>query len=507
VSEPPRGVSQPPRGVSDPPAGPLALDRSARVIDGGRAILGGDPPRLLTLTETGARALQALAAGLPPDTRAREILARRLLAAGLAHPLAPSAAAAAAAAAAVTVVVPVRDRATALDRCLTALAQPRVIVVDDGSADPSAVAAVAARHGARLVRRERSGGPAAARNAALAHIDTELVAFLDSDCVPHAGWLSPLCGHLAADPGLGAVAPRVRASTALARRPAIARFAAARSPLDLGPHPALVRPGGRVAYLPTAALVCRRAALGAGFDEALRHGEDVDLVWRMGDAGWRLRYEPAAVVGHEEPNTLRGLLGRRYRYGTSAGPLARRHPGRLAPLVLHARPLAVAGRLRGAGVPPALVASLAARDLAETVVATGRTATMLAPGLLAAGVAGRRTRPLALGLLAAEPLRAWARARPRLDPVRFAALAVVDDVAYGAGVWAGALRARTARPLIPRVITTRSGGPATDPDLYPPRAGDDHSVLRPLRDPRRLVVGHRRRVARVLPPAGQAPPS
>jgi mycofactocin system glycosyltransferase len=439
--------------VSGRPAGPLVLDRSARLIDGGRAVLGGDPPRVLTLTDTGAQALRAIATGQPADTPASAILARRLLGAGLAHPLAP-----AVRADSVTVVIPVRDRAAALGRCLAALAHARVVVVDDASADPSALATVCSRHGARLIRRERSGGPAAARNAALPHVDTELVAFLDSDCVPRPGWLEILCGHLDADPGLGAVAPRVLPMASPGPHPApgprsaVARFAAARSPLDLGPHPALVRPGGRVAYLPTAALVCRRAALGDGFDEALRHGEDVDLVWRMGDAGWRLRYEPAAVVGHEEPGSLRGLLGRRYRYGTSAGPLARRHPDRLAPLVLHARPLVVTGRLRRAGVPRALVARLATRDAAETLVAIGRTATMLAPAALAAGLADRRTRPVAVALLAAEPLRGWARVRPPLDPVRFAALALADDIAYGAGVWTGALRARTARPLVPRVL-------------------------------------------------------
>ena len=47
----------------------------------------------------------------------------------------------------------------------------------------------------------------------------------------------------------------------------------------------------KVSYVPTAALLVRRAALdsvtpggGAVFDPALRYGEDVDLVWRLHDA-------------------------------------------------------------------------------------------------------------------------------------------------------------------------------------------------------------------------------
>jgi mycofactocin system glycosyltransferase len=465
--------------------GALVLDRGARLCDGGRTLLGGDPPRALRLTDDGAAVLRALIDGAGPDSSASRALARRLIDAGLAHPgprRAPTGE--------VTAVVPVRDRVAELERCLAALvAVPgdrpgRLLVVDDGSRDASAVAEVAARHGAELLRRAHPGGPAAARNAALATIDGGLVAFVDCDCLPEAGWLSSLCGALAGDPGLGAVAPRVRPLTA-AREGALERFAAARSPLDLGPEPAAVRPGGRVSYVPTAALLARRAALGAGFDAGLRHGEDVDLVWRMHDAGWRIRYEPAATVRHAEPQRLRAWLGRRYRYGTAAGPLARRHPGRLAPLVVHARPAAVVGLLAARrpglaglvlaghtaattrslhrlGVSPATVAGLAVRGCAEMAVGVGRAATIVAPGALALGlVHGRagRARPAVAALGLAGPLHGWLRARPDLDPVRWTALSIADDVAYGAGVWAGAVTARTAAPLLPRGRTLHGQRP------------------------------------------------
>ncbi len=485
--------------------GSVDLDRGARVLDGGRTVVGGDPPRALRFTDAGARALGALlaqdtappaedTAPLAQDTAppaedtappaedsdpARRALRTRLIDGGVAHPRPRRAPASVGD---VTVVVPVRDRAAALDRCLAAVADTRVIVVDDGSRDAAGVVAVCARHGARLIRRERSGGPGVARNAALAHVSTELVAFLDSDCVPDAGWLELLAGTLA-DPRVAAAAPRVRPvdpdpdpgpgpGPAHRRAGPVARFAASRSPLDMGDAPTAVRPGGRISYVPTAALLVRRSALDGGFDPGLRHGEDVDLVWRIHDAGHRVRYEPAATVRHAEPRRWRELLARRYRYGTSAAPLARRHPSRLAPIVVHPRPVAVVAlaaagrpalaagaavahvaattvRLRRAGVPPRAGAGLAARGLADSAVAIGRAATMLAPALLAAGLVLRRTRPAALGLLLAEPVRGWSRVHPRLDPVRWAALAIADDVAYGAGVWAGAARARTTLPLRP----------------------------------------------------------
>ena len=131
--------------------------------------------------------------------------AQRLLDAGLAHPDLPPGAAVE-----VTVVVPVKDRTAGLARLLAALradpgtADCPVVVVDDGSADPAAVAAVAGRHGAGLVRHESARGPAAARNAGLRAVTTAAVAFVDSDCVPENGWLPRLTRHLA-DPRLAGI--------------------------------------------------------------------------------------------------------------------------------------------------------------------------------------------------------------------------------------------------------------------------------------------------------------
>ncbi len=184
------------------------------------------------------------------------------------------------------------------------------ITIDDGSTPPLA----GATH--RLpVRR----GPAAARNAARPFVDTELVAFLDADVEAPDGWLEPLLAHFD-DPKVGLVAPRVTGETG--------------SPLDLGDEPARIRSGTRVSYVPGAALVVRVAAFDAvgGFDPTLRFGEDVDFVWRLDEAGWRCRYEPAGAVWHEPRATLAERLRQHAGYGTSAAPLALRHPGALSPV-------------------------------------------------------------------------------------------------------------------------------------------------------------------------------
>ena len=268
-------------------------------------LFGGAPARVLRLSRTGRAALAELWAG-PVRSGAAGRLARKLTDTGLAHPRPP----APAARPDVTVLIPVRDRAVLLDRCLSALGDSYpVLVVDDGSEDPGAVADVAAAHGAALVRRPVNGGPGAARNTGLLSVATDLVAFLDSDCVPEPGWIERLAAHLA-DPAVAAAAPRM---VAVPAGPSWAgRYTTAACCLDLGDAEARVVPGTRVAYVPTAALVVRRAALargaGAGsvFDPALRWGEDVDLVWRLHAAGWR---NPLRAGGPGIPPRAQRLAG------------------------------------------------------------------------------------------------------------------------------------------------------------------------------------------------------
>jgi mycofactocin system glycosyltransferase len=255
----------------------------------------------------------------------------------------------------------------------------------------------------------------------------------------------------------------------------IGAYEAARSPLDLGAEPGPVRPGSRVSYVPAAALVCRVGPLAAlgGFDESLRTGEDVDMVWRLAAAGWRCRYEPAAEVWHEVRPSLRALAAQRLSYGRAAAPLAARHgdavaPARLTLSAAAAWSLALVGLPSlGAAVAATPAAGLARRarlpllDAARLTLAGAQSAgEQLAaattrpwlPLAVAVSVRSRRTRRWLMLAVAVPAARDWLRLRPALDPVRFAALRLLDDAAYGAGVWQGCLRERTLRPLLPALV-------------------------------------------------------
>ena len=350
---------------------------------------------------------------------------------------------------------------------------PPVIVVDDGSLGPGTAIAAHAGH-AHVERHDRPRGPAAARNTGWRLSDADVVAFVDADCVPSEGWLAVVLRHFA-DPGVGAVAPRIAPAAGPGTRRWIAAYERHRSPLDMGDQEGRVRPRSRIPYVPAAALVVRRSALESvdGFDEDLFAGEDVDLVWRLVEAGWTVRYEPRAVVGHPVRPDLGAWLEQRFVYGSSAAALAARHDKAVAPL-------AVSGWSAAAWALVAL-----RRPAAGAVVAAGTTA-LLAPrlrslehpaqealrlgglGHLQAGrqiadavrrvwwpvavplaLRWRRVRPALLAAFVVPPLLDWIRHRPPLDPVRWTAARVADDLAYGAGVWRGAVGARSAASLRP----------------------------------------------------------
>lgn len=322
----------------------LAPDVRVRPRPDGGVLLGGSPLRVLRLNAAAWREFSALSQGLAVRSRAAGRVAARLVDAGIAEPVPP--AAAGPGVEEVTIVIPVRDRPQALARCLATVGPAAaVLVVDDDSVRPDLVLSAAEIAGARVVRRASNGGPAAARNTGLAACRTPLVAFVDSDCSPEPGWLAGLLAHFA-DPAVGAAAPRI---VGLPSDSWLSRYDEQRSALDMGEHPGRVAPLTRIGYVPAAAIVIRRSALGAGFEERLRVGEDVDLVWRLHAQGWRVRYEPAARVRHEHPVSVGAWARRRYQYGTSGGQLGRRHPGKVRPAVtsvVAAAPLALAGRGR-----------------------------------------------------------------------------------------------------------------------------------------------------------------
>lgn len=450
------------------PAGfEVRIRDDVRRIDG-QLLLGGSPLRMVRLSPTAVRLAQ--------DGRVRvsdpvtETLAARLLDSNVADPVLegegvdPGL---------LTVVVPVRDRPEQLSRTLAHLRPLHCIVVDDASRDRGTIAHVAAEHGAELVPLTVNVGPGAARNAGLRRVRTPYVAFVDSDVLVDAATLRRLARHFA-DDHVALVGPLVRSRARSSQPRWFERFDEQVSSLALGTRACSVHPGAAVAWLPSACLVGRTDRLGTGFSEDLRVGEDVDLIWRLVARSEVVRYDPSEVAHHDTRTTMSGWLGRKFYYGTGGAPLAVRHGRTGAPAVMSptmavaaaavlvryrwSLPLAAAGVALGArSLDRRLPSSSQRRALAARLAVQGlwwavrqESALLLRHWWPAAALLALRSRSVRRALISALLVDVVA-ARIDHPGVQYAPLCRrLDDLAYGAGLWAGAMRARSLLCLAPR---------------------------------------------------------
>ena len=291
------------------------------------------------------------------------------------------------------------------------------------------------------------------------------VAFVDSDVTVPPGSLERLLAHFA-DPLVAISAPRRCYPAKPDHAGWIAGYENRHSALDLGAVPGNVGPGRRVPYVISAAMVARRTAIGSGFVEALKIGEDVDLGWRVSAAGWRVvwptpeRSSCATIESDSGP-----LLRKRWAYGRSIGPLAQRHPGTLAPLrasrlTIATIAVAISGRpapatallltramrlhrhLRGDLI---LTARMTGIDVWYTSLGAARAARRSwLPALLLAASSSRRARRI---LLFAVLLRLVED--DHLHP-RYLPLALLDDFIAALALWSACAALRIVDPLLPR---------------------------------------------------------
>ncbi|MEI8126532.1 MAG: mycofactocin biosynthesis glycosyltransferase MftF [Actinomycetota bacterium] len=452
----------------------VILDASAEFV-GAEILAGGSPWRVLRLPGASREVAEAWRHGGQVDESSARF-ARTLITYGLLHPEYPNVADLSE----VTVVIPHWNDERGLTTTLRSCRGLSVVVVDDGSDDVGAWRSIADEFGARTISLEENSGPGFARNQGAAGVTTDFVLFLDTglavaDLTSVVGRLLSHCN----DPRVAVVAPRITGGHEDSWR---SGFEKRFSPLDLGPASSLVTPQSRVSYVPSAALLVRRSAIGEGFDTSIRVGEDVDLVWRLHDAGWLIRYDASVTVAHPARDSWSAWWRQRHAYGLSAAALAERHPGRLAPA--HIDPwsflswVALAfGRVRIATASSLVAQQIIQRQLPETLsdapdVArhlvirglwrsagpTGRSLVRSFGPLLLAATLLRYLRRPALAIFIVGTCVRW-RGQSRVVP-RDIPLAVADDLAYASGLWRGAVTRRQWSVVTPQV----SKIPVTIPD-------------------------------------------
>ncbi len=380
----------------------------------------------------------------------------------------------------VSIVIPVKDRADDLRNCLTSLQQldypqdkVEVIVVDDGSSDNTPQ--VAEELGAVLLASGVvGGGPALARNKGAAVASGEILAFIDSDCSAAEDWLADLLPAFS-DEKLAAVGGWV---DGMHHGSVLDRYEAVMSSLNLGRREMSGGAGGDTFYLPSCNLLMRKTAFVAagGFRTELQVGEDVDLTWRLRDAGWKIQYLPIGTVYHAHRAVLWPFMRRRFDYGTSEGLLQQLHPLRgkkmlLPPMLVSILLLMTVAAVTFSLLPLPAAALLLLIDSCSTKRRMGKQGLCLSIGkiltariravgslgyylgyhllryyllpLLLMSILYLPAAPLTLGLLLAVGLVDYRVRKPGMSLPGFYHCYFLEQLAYGSGAFWGCFKLKS----------------------------------------------------------------
>jgi GT2 family glycosyltransferase len=223
----------------------------------------------------------------------------------------------------VSVVVCTYNGGRTLEQCLRsleALDYPdyEVIVVDDGSTDDTR--AIVSRFPAVTAIHQENQGLSVARNVGLQVATGSIVAYTDSDCFADRDWLTHLVDQLERSGATAVGGPNLTPEDGATA----ACVAAAPG------QPTHVLESDQVAeHIPGCNMAYRREVLVAinGFDPQYRKaGDDVDVCWRLQQAGHWITFAPGAMVWHHRRQTPRAYLRQQAGYGEAEALLRFKHP-------------------------------------------------------------------------------------------------------------------------------------------------------------------------------------
>lgn len=186
-----------------------------------------------------------------------------------------------------------------------------IIVIDGGSSDntPKILSKFSKYKKIKIIVQPKNFGLAKDRNTGILHSKSELVAFLDADCVPHRNWLKELVKNINGNV-VGASGRLIeKYKNTLGDRWRVQHMSqdAGRKKIELN-----YLPGNNNVYL-------RNVLIEVGmFDEYFKtNGEDVDIGKRLREKGYKLVHEPNAIVYHLRKDDIFSVLKSRWKWANA----------------------------------------------------------------------------------------------------------------------------------------------------------------------------------------------
>lgn len=229
----------------------------------------------------------------------------------------------------ISVIVPAYNAEKTIKGCLDALLNQdyngnyEVIIVDDGSTD-STPEIVSKYQAVRLIR-QLNAGPAAARNRGASEAKGDIILFTDSDCVPEKDWLRMMMEPFENDNSVIGVKGIYKTR----QKEIAARFVQ----LEYEDKYDKMKKDETIDFIDTYSAAFKKdifLSMG-GYDTSfpVACAEDVDLSYRMSAGGYKMVFNPNAVVYHIHPNTLTSYLKKKYKFAFWRVLAVKRNPQKM----------------------------------------------------------------------------------------------------------------------------------------------------------------------------------
>jgi len=193
-----------------------------------------------------------------------------------------------------------------------------VIVINDGSTD--ATPKIAAEFNVKLISTVNNG-LSAARNLGAEVARGDIISYIDDDAIPDPDWLLYLATFFMNTSYVAVGGPNIAPKDVTLIAECVDHSPGAPSHVLITDMEA--------EHIPGCNFSIRKKELEelGGFDKQFRAaGDDVDLCWRITEAGWKIGFSPGAMVWHHRRRTIKSYWRQQFGYGKAEALLERKWP-------------------------------------------------------------------------------------------------------------------------------------------------------------------------------------
>jgi len=213
-----------------------------------------------------------------------------------------------------SVIVPAYNAERTIKDCIESLLNQdykdkyEVIVVDDGSTDDTAQ--IMAKYPTVKFIKQSNAGPAAARNRGASEANGEIILFTDSDCVPERDWIRMMLEPFHENKDVVGVKGIYRTK----QRELTARFVQ----MEYEDKYRYMEKEDFIDFIDTYSAGFRKEKFmemkGYDTEFSVACAEDVELSYRLAKRGYKMIFNPRAIVYHKHPATITGYLKKKYKF-------------------------------------------------------------------------------------------------------------------------------------------------------------------------------------------------